>query len=190
MVRTFRTVLICTALLAGGIVDSARAATLVFEGENYSWIKPSMRVAQGDEGASKQKYVYIPLRPGHGETEQGPTNDGNTTYKIYIPTEANYTLWARVKWHDGCGNSFYVMVDNLNPENAPYITDNAYQKWHWVKGRTYHLTKGYHRFRFQYREDGAKLDQFLITTASPEEWVPTRKLRETPGYLWKPEPES
>lgn len=188
--RTLGIVLISAALLAGVSLGSAPAATLVFEGENYSWIKPSMEVGQGDNTASHSKYVYIPLRRPHGEQEQGPADDGNTTYKINVPAAGNYTLWARTEWYDGCGNSFYVKVDHLTAPNAPYITDNTYQKWHWVKGKTYRLTKGYHIFRFQYREDGAKLDQFLLTTASPENWIPTRKMGETPGYLWKPEPES
>jgi hypothetical protein len=178
-------ILALATLLTACLAATAGAVTLVFEAEHYTWIKPSMRVGTGDSnGPDSGGHIYIPLRPRHGEDESGPADDGNATYKVYVPVEGNYTLWGLVRWYDGCGNSFYVMVDDMNPENPAYITDARYQQWHWVKGRTYHLGVGYHLIRFQYREDGAKLDEFLITTA--EDFVPTRHMPETSAYLWRP----
>ncbi|HEY3398864.1 MAG TPA: hypothetical protein VGM19_14510 [Armatimonadota bacterium] len=183
MRRTTLTVAAAVLMLTVWAI-AASAVTLVFEGENYTWIKPSMKVAGSDDTASGGKYVYIPMRSNHGQTEQGPADAGNVTYKVYIPTEGYYTVWARTKWFDGCGNSFFYYMDNFSPEAARVIEDSTYQKWHWVKGRAFKLTVGYHQVRFQYREDASKLDQFLVTTA--DEWTPTGKMSETSRYLWRP----
>ena len=36
--------------------------------------------------------------------------------------------------------------------------------WHWVKGDTFTLTAGKHTITIFNREDGVRLDQFLLTT--------------------------
>ena len=180
-------VILAVALVLGGLlVQAAGAVTLCFEGEHYSWIKPSVAVGGGDyNGAdSGGKHVYIPLRRPHAESEVGPGDDGNTTYKIYIPVEGDYTIWALVWWYDGCGNSFFTMVDDMKPENPAYVTDARYQKWHWVQGDKFHLTVGWHNVRFQNREDGAKLDQWAISNS--DQFQPTRRWPETIDYLWRP----
>ncbi len=79
----------------------------------------------------------------------------------------------------------FVMVDDLSTVKARVLTDATYQQWHWVRGHKFDLSNGYHRIRFQNREDGAKLDQFLLTTSS--RYVPTRKHKETAQYLWQPD---
>ncbi len=177
--------LIVSLVLGVVLVNAAGAVTLVFEGENYSWIKPTMTVGTGDfKGNDSGGHVYIKLRRPHAENETGPGDDGNTTYKVYVPVAEDYTLWSLVRWYDGCGNSFFTLVDDMSPETPAYITDARYQEWHWVKGKKFHLTVGWHLIRFQNREDGAKLDQFLITTA--DEFTPTRRMPETSAYLWRP----
>ncbi len=172
-----------TLLLAGA--SAGQAVTLVFEGEHYTWIKPSMRKGT-DDGASQKGYVEIPLQRPHGEQEGEPFDDGSVTFKINIPQNGKYWLWARTWWYDSCGNSFFVMVDDMSPEIPTYITSTKKRKWGWVRGRQYTLAAGYHVIRFQNREDGAKLDQFLLTTA-PEKWEPKRAYSETAQYLWQPE---
>ena len=178
--------LIVSLVLGVVLVNAAGAVTLVFEGEHYSWIKPTMTVGTGDfNGSDSGGHVYVELRRPHAETETGPGDDGSTTYKVYAPVEEDYAIWGLVRWYDGCGNSFFTLVDDMTPEDPAYLTDARYQEWHWVKGKTFHLTVGWHLIRFQNREDGAKLDQFLITTA--EDFTPTRRMPETSPYLWRPE---
>lgn len=182
--RSLLIAVVCLCLLTA-LVSAASAATVVFEGENYTWIKPSMKVIDS-EGASGGKCVYIPLRANHSDTEQPATDDGNITIKGWVPADGTYYLWARVWWYDACGNSFFLFVDNMSADPPPYITGSTYQKWYWMKApKTYKLTKGWHNFRFQNREDGARLDEFLITTA--EDWVPSGAIKPTPGYVWHPE---
>ena len=185
--RTLLTLLLGLGLV-GLLVTPAAAYTVVFEAEDYTWIKPSMEVvADGD--ASGGKCVQVPLRAERGDTEQPPTDDGNVTLKGWAPLEATYYLWARVKWYDGCGNSLFLFVDDMNPKTPLVIGNNAtYGRWHWVLARkNFKLTKGWHVFRFQNREDGARLDQFLITTVPPEDWTPQGIRPPTKGYVWHPE---
>ena len=183
----FSGAIVGVALLA---VTAAYAVNLVFEAEHYTWIKPCMEKV-ADSKAAGGYCVQIPLRRPHGVEEMAPSDDGNVTFKIYVPEPGRYRLWARVHWYDGCGNSFFVFVDDMDTAHAVQLTDSTYQKWHWVRtrGHEYTLTKGYHLIRFQNREDGAKLDQFLLSTA-PERWKPTRAYRETSQYLWRPEEEA
>ena len=193
MQKIWRLTRLSGAIVGVGLLaaTAACAVTLVFEAEHYTWIKPCMEKVT-DTGAAGGHCVQIPLRRPHGVEEMDPSDDGNVTFKIYVPQAGRYRLFARVHWYDSCGNSFFVFVDDLNTQNALYLTDSSYQKWHWVGmrdalgDRQYTLTKGYHLIRFQNREDGAKLDQLLLTT-KPERGTPVRIQRETPQYLWRPE---
>jgi len=163
--------------LWSALVWAARVK-IVIEAEHYSSLTPSMTVG-ADKVASGGKYVYIPLRRPHGEDESGPTDAGNTVYKFKVPAPGVYRLWVRANWYDSCGDSFFVVVDN-QPQSW-VGEDGTYQKWHWVKGKTYQLSAGVHTIKFQNREDGAKLDQFLLT--NDLRYVPTRIEAETPAYI-------
>ncbi len=156
----------------------AGTTKIVVEGEDYYSIKPSMAKA-ASEVASGKAYVHIPLRRPHAATESEPSDDGNARFKVKIPSGGNYRLWARANWYDGCGNSFFVIVDDK--PSTVIGQDGTYQRWHWVKGARYQLTEGTHVFRFQNREDGAKLDQFLLTTST--RYVPVRAEKRTPEYI-------
>ena len=185
--RKLTLVLVLTLILGAMLVNAAGAVTLVFEAEHYSWLKASLTVGKGDStGADSGAHMFIPLRRPHGDTEQPPTDDGNATYKVYVPTEGDYAFWGLARWYDSCGKSFFVMVDDMAPKTPSMISDNTYQEWHWVPGKTFHLAVGWHLVRIQNREDGAKLDEWLLTTASQEVFVPTRHMPETTPYLWRP----
>ncbi len=174
--------LVLALLMAASVAAwAARRVKIVVEAEHYYSIKPSMSLGTSQK-ASGGKYVYIPLKRPHGENESGPYDTGNAVYKIKIPTTGVYRLWARTNWYDSCGNSFFVVVDD---KHKSWIgEDGTYQRWHWVRGKTYQLTAGVHTFRFQNREDGAKLDQFLLTTDL--RYVPTRAETETPQHVIRP----
>lgn len=177
--RPYLVILLAMVLAALAVVLAwAARVKIVVEAESYFSITPSMTVGP-DKTASGSKYVYIPLRRPHGEDESGPTDSGNTVYKFKVPAAGVYRLWVRANWYDSCGDSFFVVVDD-GPQSW-VGEDGTYQKWHWVKGKTYQLSAGVHTIRFQNREDGAKLDQFLLT--NDLRYVPTRIEAETPGYI-------
>ena len=168
-------------ILAVGVIAAlAYGATtkVVFEGEHYTSITPSM--TQGSSGdASNGAYVQVPLQRPHGYEEGAPTDTGKAVYKIKIPVAGSYRVWARCHWYDGCGNSFFLKIDD-----KPAVVlgqDGTYQRWHWVKGPTLHLGTGQHTIVLQNREDGSKLDEALLTTDL--RYVPVRIEKETAAYV-------
>ena len=165
-------------------VSSAFAAKIVVEGEHYKAITPSM-TAGSDAGASGQKYVGIPLHRPHATTETGPRDNGYAEYKINVTQAGSYQFWARCRWYDACGNSFFVLVDSTTrTAQTPYITDQTFNnKWHWVAGPLLNLRAGVHTIRIQNREDGASLDQWLLDTRPKNRWEPTRPEAETAQFI-------
>ncbi len=174
------TIVVLAILMVIGYAWAA-SIKIVVEGEDYYSIKPSMAKAPS-QVASGKAYIHIPLRRPHATTETGPADDGNARFRVRIPSAGVYQLWARAHWYDACGNSFFVVVDD---KPATIVgEDGTYQKWHWVKGPRLQLTAGEHIIRFQNREDGAKLDQFMLTNNA--RYVPVRAEKHTPEYIIKP----
>ena len=159
--------------------------TIVIEAEHFSSITPTMEVKK-QRGASGGACIEIPLKKTHAKSETPPSDTGYAEYKIHIPVEGNYQFWARCWWYDHAGNSFFVLVDSIAVDkHTPYITSNTYKKWHWVQGPVFHLTRGIHTIRIQNREDGAKMDQWILTTTPKPRWEPIKKEKETPQYIVK-----
>ena len=147
----------------------ALAAKIVCEAEKYSSITPSMKKIT-EATASGHAGIQIPLRRPHATSETGPGDHGNATYKFIAPVAGVYQFWGRAWWYDACGNSFFVTVEN----HTQYITDQTFGRWHWVAGPTFSLSAGPHTLRIQNREDGARLDEWLLTTTPKVRWEPTR----------------
>ncbi|MEA3399792.1 MAG: hypothetical protein U9R79_00970 [Armatimonadota bacterium] len=170
------------AVLVAASLVWAATIKIVVEGEDYYSIKPSM-AKHASEVASGKAYIHIPLRRPHAATETEPSDDGNARFRIRVPASGVYRLWARGHWYDSCGNSFFLIVDD---KPATVIgEDGTYQKWHWVKGPRLQLSAGVHIIRIQNKEDGAKLDQFMLTNNS--RYVPVRAEKRTPQYIIKPD---
>lgn len=171
-----RFVLPLLVVLVLGAASWALASTVkvVFEAEGYTSITPSM-TKTASSLASGGAYVQVPLKRPHGEEEGAPTDQGRAVYKVRIPANGKYRFWGYCHWHDGCGNSFFLKIDD-----KPAVVlgqDGTYQRWHWVKGPSLQLTAGVHTVVLQYREDGAKMDQALFTT--DQRYVPVRAERKT-----------
>jgi len=150
-------------------INFAQAGSkMVIEGERYASIRPSMMKANS-QVASGGVYVHIPLLRPHATTQTGPSDIGNCVYKVNVSQAGTYVFWFRAHWYDACGNSFFVIIDN---KPAVFVEDSTYQVWHWVKGPSVALAAGEHTIRIQNREDGAKLDQFLLINSI--QYVPTR----------------
>lgn len=170
---------IIAVVLVAATMAWAATVKIVVEGEDYFAISPSMAKATGSTEASRGAYVHIPLRRPHATTETGPSDTGNARYKVNVPTAGSYQLWARANWYDSCGNSFFVIVDDK--PSVVIGEDGTYGKWHWVKGPLLSLSAGQHIIRIQNREDGAKLDQFMLINTT--RYVPVRAETRTPQYF-------
>jgi hypothetical protein len=175
VVVTMLTVLLVATVASAGMVK------IVVEAGDYTSIKPSMvKTTSTSDAIGNKDYIQIPLRRPHATTETGPADDGNAKYTIKVPSSGTYQLWTRTWWYDACGNSFFIVVDN---KPAVYVEDPTYQTWHWVKGPKLQLSAGTHTIRIQNREDGARLDQFMLINTT--RYVPTRVETRTPQYIIK-----
>lgn len=167
--------LLCAVLLTTFVVAGVLAASnkVVVEAEKCKALTASMKKSTSTL-ASGGAYLEVPLRRPHATSETAPTDTGHATYTVKIPAKGSYRFYGRCHWHDGCGNSFYLKIGN----NPAYRLgqDGTYQRWHWVKGPMVTLPAGPVQIVIQYSEDGAKIDQFLLTTSSV---VPTRIERAT-----------
>lgn len=165
-------------LLVTGVAWAAMVK-IVVEAGDYTSIKPSMvKTTTTSGGVGNNDYIQIPLRRPHATTETGPADDGNARYTINVPSAGVYQFWARTWWYDACGNSFFIVVDD---KPAVYIEDATYQTWHWVKGPKLTLSAGQHTIRIQNREDGARMDQFMLINNT--QYVPTRIETRTSQYI-------
>lgn len=149
---------------------------------SHGELHPKLRKADG---------APVPYKPDLEEkkwlgTPLYPNGLFKTRFEINEPGE--YTLWARAWWHCGCGNSFYFLIDpkqdpvdsNGNGEyddDIPARTmgeDGTYEVWHWVqygKGKQmdrFKLDAGEHVLAAYNREDGIRVDQFLLLKYDPE----------------------
>jgi len=153
--------------------DAALEPPMVIKHDEVPPNMPEMFYSSGG------KYVNLPDTPRKdGESEDRELarqeKKGKIIFDFEVEETARYRLWARINWLDGCGNSFGVVMDN-----GPMITlgdDGTYKRWRWVsiKGKEgqFRLTKGKHRLEFRHTEDGASLDQILLTTNLDEQAQP------------------
>lgn len=158
-------------VVAAGVF--AASNKIVVEAEK-GVLTPSMRKT-ASVNASGKAFIEIPLRRPHATTETGPADAGNAKYSVTIPAAGSYRFWGRAHWYDSCGNAF-----NLKIHDKPWAVfgqDGTYQRWHWVKGPTVTLPAGKIQIIIQNREDGAKLDQFILTRDL--NYVPVRAERAT-----------
>lgn len=148
-------------VLVAGVAYTAVATKVVVEAEKYTSIVPSMAKA-GNTAASAGYCMQIPLRKPHGKVEGAPVDQGKAVYTVKIPQAGVYQFWGRCWWYDSCGNSFFLKIGS-RPE-VQLGQDGTYQTWHWVKGGpAVQLPAGNVTVVLRNREDGAKIDQFMLT---------------------------
>ena len=176
----FFSALIMTAIFWAG---QARAEKIVVEAEHYKTIMPSMQLTS-DQGASGGKAIQVPLKQPRPKANAKPSDDGNAEYRIVAPHAGDYQFWARSWFFDAQGNSFYVLADSSQVTNkTPIVTSATVKSWHWAAGPVIKLSAGPHTIRIQYKEDGAKMDEWILTTTPKTKWHPTEIEKETPEYM-------
>lgn len=132
-------------------------AKIWFEAEAASKIVPVMEIRDDGE-ASGGKCIEIRQNAGTGLLGLAR---GYASYEITLPAPGRYTLWARTYWLDGCSNSFTVEIGD---EKYHFGEDSVFEKWHWNQLQLPAFeSAGPIRIRIENREDGVKVDRFLIT---------------------------
>jgi hypothetical protein len=147
-------------------------------------------------GANRGAYVEAMPNTGAGggDTPNLFTNASQLQYCINVPVAGRYYLWARgSSANDGANNSFHFGIDGVSPDEFTRRVGNAVQNWGldpdnvnkfgWVRdangtgagslARIDIATPGLHTFNVWMREDGMRLDTFILTTNAAFTLQPT-----------------
>ena len=163
------------------LVEAENAAEIV---EPFILCEELADSTEESQISSQGKYVEIPEGAGKGKDA-----GGKVVLKFKIEEPGEYSLWARVNYLDACANSFGIQMDGYlfgekddqgNEQIAEKLVLNTFKHWKWVqmtgaggKAVRFDLTRGEHTITFHNTEDGAKLDQFILTTEpDPDAWFP------------------
>jgi hypothetical protein len=159
-------ILVSTAVLcAVGLIILFSIETRVPSDLEYIWIEAEdagrieRPIEHGEDDAEASNGRFIQIR----KLQRTGSDQGLARYDVDIPQPGEYVLWARVKWENGCGNSFVVFIGD--EENKSHIgQDGIYDRWHWIRElKEYKLEKGENRIVFSGTEDGVRLDKILLT---------------------------
>ena len=127
------------------------------EAEDGTMSGPMERGA--NNGASSGMYVWVPNGGGSG---------GYAKYTFDVTRSGKYIIWGRVLAPNNKDDSFSVSVDG-GADSTWDTTISSNWVWDKVSHRggadpvVYNLSAGKHTFLIKQREDGAKLDEFIIT---------------------------
>ncbi len=143
------------SLPRAGNAPAPGALTLVIEAESLQNAAACVR-RFSDPGLAAGRGIEIPDRILKGK---GPAELGQ--WRFILPCPAALTLWFRVRWDDGCGNS---LAAGLDGDPARLVgNDGVYRSWHWVRAFRMKLGAGPHVLHLKPREDGIAVDQVLLT---------------------------
>ncbi|MEW6299733.1 MAG: fibronectin type III domain-containing protein [Thermodesulfobacteriota bacterium] len=130
---------------------------------------PPMVVAK-DSLASGEQYVWTPNKSGNVTDPLKPA--GEAQFVFEIPRNDVYVIWGRVRTQVD-DDSFHVAIDGDYADAAMWDTVRSTSKepWRWdqVNDRSvadpalFELKAGVHTLHIKHREDGARIDQVLIT---------------------------
>ncbi len=150
-------------VVAGGATgEAARAENIkvCFEAESAGAVQTPLRKVLGSslKPYSGKGFIEIPW-------DQNKTKGiGSATIRFKAPKAGVYTLWARVYWANGCGNSIAANVNGAGSDKV-LGEDGNYDKWHWVGGRAkVSLKKGLNVLVLKNHETGVRVDEFFLCT--------------------------
>jgi hypothetical protein len=112
-----------------------------------------------DTKASNDGYIWVPIGAGSG---------GYAQYTFDIQEAGDYVIWGRVISNDNASNSFYVSVDG-GSDITWHTKQGGQETWTWdvVKDASnplvVHFEAGVHTITLKQRENGTKIDRFLVT---------------------------
>jgi len=98
---------------------------------------------------------------------------GKALYEFTVPRDGDYYLHLRAFWHDSCGNSVWLRLDQgllETLEDNEGMVGESGKEWAWhtllAKGepRVFRLAAGPHKLQMCIREDGPQFDKFLISS--------------------------
>ena len=172
--------------LAATLFAAPRYLTLCWEAEDAQNVSGKAWKSQKftDDPSGKVSGKRVLSVPHYTPGEHPPKDE--VIYKVKVPQDGIYYLWARTYWVNGCGNSFFMQIEGYDSGDWIIGGDGTYNSMHWVclndggnnsgNPRPLQLKKGTVTFTVGAKESATKIDQFLLTT--------DRKL--TPANIYKP----
>jgi hypothetical protein len=149
------------------VIVGARAELIAVEAETGEAESP-VRVIR-DSGASGSGCIEVPEGAGKPASEDEVL--GRAVYRdVTVPKSGEYRLHCRVSWWDQCGNSFKFVFDPGTPAERVVLVEDpncmplgVFGEWHWSKPRKVKLDAGPHVVEVRNKEDGVRLDGFVLT---------------------------
>ena len=138
-------------------VATLESVNAEIEAEDGTMSKSMERAS--DNRASSGMYVWVP---------EGGGPDGTAKFTFNASKTTNYIIWARVLAPDGNSDSFFVQMDS-GSESLWDVAPSTSWTWDKVNHRggadpvVYYLKSGTHTLLIKQREDGTKIDKFIIT---------------------------
>lgn len=109
--------------------------------------------------------------PASNVNDNVATTSPEADFGIQFPITGTYYVWARGYGLNGTEDSLHVGLDGTLPATGSNLTWGTYGAWTWTNGgaggaaRTVKVeTTGIHAFNLWMREDGARVDRFVLTT--------------------------
>jgi hypothetical protein len=172
-----RLVAVLSAVTSLGMARAALADMVQFEAEAARIQFPfrstitSPLMIKDDAAASGGSYVTVVAGTNSSNTAPDSTTEGVAKYTFSVATTGTYRIWARVSAPTDADDSFWIRMGT----SGSWIKWNAMtlgSAFHWVAVKpdgasnpsTFSLTAGFdNELQVAYREDGTKLDSFIIT---------------------------
>jgi hypothetical protein len=143
-------------------------SAVVVEAESAAVVETPMKVVD-DVDASGGKCLAIPGgsgRPGGknpADDSVYPDRWGAAVFTFTVKAPGKYRFWGRKFWEGGCGNSLTLVMNGGPP--AIFGEDGTYDDWQWKTCvGLFDLRAGENKLEVLNREDGVKLDKFILTT--------------------------
>lgn len=113
-----------------------------------------------DTAASGGSYIKVDVGSLNDPADTYP---GGADYIFSTGETGTYHVWVRAYFPDSASNSLWATVDNITPYT--YVGNPTFNVWQWIKiyYSGVNLSSGLHSLNIKYREDGTRIDKFLIT---------------------------
>jgi hypothetical protein len=154
---------------AGGSAGESGTPTSIYvEAESGTGANKAPIVIANDAAASGGKYI---TKTG-GSSNGAPPADGHVTFMFTDLPAGVYNVWGRFSGASTSDDSLWVRMDTgtwtqwndiFTRVGAAYAWDSVHDSAAANVVVTYPLTAGAHTLEIAYREDGLKMDRFLVT---------------------------
>ncbi|WP_182870577.1 SdrD B-like domain-containing protein [Rhodopirellula sp. JC639] len=156
----------CDNTIDAGMYEAA--VDKMFEAEDYEWIDHPWKVYSSSY-ASGGKYIKAPN--GTGSHYNTPPSHKKVMYQFSVDHTANYELSGLVKASRSSDNSVWIKIDDLPWVQWHMDTGSSFD-WQtvtdgWNQDATsFYLDAGHHTMQLKVREDGVKLDKWMVSKLS------------------------